>query len=94
MYGSIFRMRPIAGKTQELKDIFLKEGHRPAGMKNAFMLTEDADGSVWGMGVFEDEKAYRDNASDPAQDARYQRFRALLQADPEWHDGSIEQMPS
>ena len=29
------------------------------------------------------------NADSPAQDARYRQFRALLEADPEWHDGEI-----
>lgn len=93
MYGSIFRMRPKAGKTAELKAVFMEGGRRPKGMTAAYMLTEDKDGSVWGMGVFEDEKTYRDNAASPEQNAMYERFRALIEADPEWHDGAIEAMP-
>ena len=31
------------------------------------------------------------NADDPAQNERYTAFRALMEADPEWHDGTIEE---
>ena len=31
------------------------------------------------------------NADDPAQHERYVAMRALLAADPEWHDGAIEE---
>ena len=72
----------------------MNDKRRPVGMKDAFLLTEDADGTVWGFAVFESEKSYRDNAADPAQNAEYERFRAVSQADPEWHDGSIEQQPN
>jgi hypothetical protein len=44
--------------------------------------------------VFEDEKSYRANAADPSQGEQYQKYRALLDADPEWHDGTIEQRPA
>ena len=93
MYGSIFKMRPKAGKTAELKAVFMDDSRRPKGMKAAYMLTEDKGGNVWGLGVFEDEKTYRDNAASPEQNAEYERFRALIEADPEWHDGTIEAMP-
>lgn len=93
MYGSVFRMRPLAGKTAEFKAIFIDAEARPRGMVAAYMLTEDKDGSIWGLGVFEDEKTYRDNAASPEQNEEYERWRALLQADPEWHDGTIESMP-
>jgi len=39
--------------------------------------------------VFESEEAYKRNAGSPEQDARYRKFRELLAADPEWHDGTI-----
>ena len=92
MYGSVFKMRPIKGKTDELKAVFMDDSRRPKGMTAAYMLVDDKDGSVWGMGVFDNEKSYRDNAASPEQDKEYQRFRALLEADPEWHDGTIEAM--
>jgi quinol monooxygenase YgiN len=39
--------------------------------------------------LFESEEAYKRNAASPEQDARYQKIRALLASDPEWHDGEI-----
>jgi hypothetical protein len=93
MYGSAFRLRPKAGMAAQVRDVMMSDPRRPKGMVNAYLLTEDKAGDVWGFAVFADEKAYRDNAADPAQDAQYQKFRALLESDPEWHDGSIVQRP-
>ena len=93
MYGSIFKMRPKSGKSQELRDVMLTMDRRPKGMVTAYLLNEDSAGNVWGLAVFQDEKTYRDNAADPGQDAQYQKFRALLDSDPEWHDGNIDQRP-
>lgn len=39
--------------------------------------------------AFKDKESYHANARDPKQDERYQRMRAILVADPEWHDGEI-----
>ncbi len=39
--------------------------------------------------MFESKDAYAANAGSPGQDARYQKMRAMLQSDPEWHDGEI-----
>jgi spermidine synthase len=93
MYGSAFRLRPKAGMAAQVRDVMMSDPRRPKVMVNAYLLTEDKAGDIWGFAVFADEKAYRDNAADPAQDAQYQKFRALLASDPEWHDGSIEQRP-
>jgi hypothetical protein len=94
MFGSVFKMRPKAGKAAELRQVMMSNPRRPEGMITAYLLSEDANGDVWGMAVFEDEKTYRANAADPSQGEQYQKFRALLEADPEWHDGSIEQRPA
>jgi len=40
---------------------------------------------------FEDRATYDKNADDPAQHQRYREYRALMEDDPEWHDGEIEQ---
>lgn len=93
MYGSMFRMKPKAGKAQELRDTMMGSDRRPAGMKTAYLLSEDSDGAVWGLAIFDDEKTYRANADDPAQGELYQKFRGLLESDPEWHDGTIVQRP-
>jgi hypothetical protein len=92
MYGSVFRMRPRSGTRDQLRDVMMSNTRRPRGMVAvaAYLLKEDASEDAWVRAVFEDEQSYRDNANDPAQDADYRRFRELLEADPEWHDGSIE----
>ncbi len=94
MFGSVFKMRPQAGKSAELRQVMMGSPRRPDGMVTAYLLAEDASGDVWGFAVFKDEKAYRDNAADPAQNELYTKFRPLLDADPEWHDGNIEQRPA
>ncbi len=93
MFGSVFKMRPMAGKAAELQKVMMDDARRPKGMVTAYLLNEDSAGNVWGLGIFEDEASYRANASDPAQDAQYRKFRALLEVDPEWHDGTIVQRP-
>ena len=90
MYGSVFRMRPKSGMAQQLRDVMMNNDRRPKGMVAAYLLSEDASETVWGLAVFEDQQTYRDNANDPEQDVQYRRFRELLEADPEWHDGSID----
>jgi hypothetical protein len=93
MYGSVFKMRPKPGKAEELRDYLMAVQRRAPGHITAYILTEDSGGNVWGFGVFEDEKLYRANSSDPEQGKIYEHFRALLESDPEWHDGSIAQRP-
>lgn len=92
MYGSVFRMKPKAGvSAQQVEEVMMANDRTPPGMKSALILQEDGGGYLWGIAVFADEKTYRANASDPGQDAEYQKFRALLDADPEWHDGTISE---
>jgi hypothetical protein len=89
-FGSVFKMKPKAGKKQALIDLF-KNGRQPGDMKGFLMAhVFDAGNEVWGVAVFANEKAYRDNANDPAQDKEYRQMRELLESDPEWHDGEVE----
>jgi hypothetical protein len=94
MYGSVFKMRPKVGKAAELRQAMMSNPRQPDGMVTAYLLDEDAAGAVWGVAIFRDEKSYRANAADPSQNEQYQKYRALLDADPEWHDGDIEQRPA
>jgi hypothetical protein len=59
----------------------------PKGFVKAYSVESGDD--IWVMAIFEDEASYRANASSPEQDRDYQEMRALLDADPEWHDGVI-----
>jgi len=49
-------------------------------------LDVDWEGLVVG---FESREAYHTNAASPEQAERYAALRALMDADPEWHDGDI-----
>ena len=92
MFGSVFRMQAKPGKKQELIQAMMDNARKPAGMRGAYMYDTGGD-EVWGVAIFDDEKTYRANASDPAQDKEFQVWRALLAADPEWHDGNITAWP-
>jgi hypothetical protein len=89
-FGTVFKMKPKAGKKQAVIDSF-KNGRSPDDMKG-FVIAHvfDAGDEVWGVAVFASEKAYRDNASDPATDKDYRQWRKLLKSDPKWHDGTVE----
>ncbi|MGD9894644.1 MAG: putative quinol monooxygenase [Dehalococcoidia bacterium] len=90
MYGTIARMQVKLGAETELVALSRAfEGQIP-GHLGTYVYRSDADPNVYWMAVaFTDKAAYHANAQSPEQDARYQQMRALLAADPEWHDGAI-----
>ena len=90
MYGSVFKMKAKAGAKGDLISLMDDEMRTRVlkGVRASYLLDGGGD-EVWGVAVFDDEKTYRENAASPEQDAAYRRMRALLQADPEWHDGAI-----
>jgi len=94
MYGTIARMRPKPGQTKAIVAMMEEwERTRRSKIKGAvatYVYKPDRKPDELVMAVvFQDKKTYRANADDPEQDKWYQRFRALLQADPEWEDGEI-----
>ena len=46
-------------------------------------------GEIFLVAVFASREAYWANAQSPEQNERFHELRALLVADPEWHDGEI-----
>lgn len=90
MFGSAFLVKPKPGQKDKLLALFSEDmqGSQPKGFVCSYTL-EKANGDIWVLAVFDDEKTYRDNASSPEQDKNYRRMRELLQADPEWNDGTI-----
>ena len=91
MYGSVPRWRVKDGMQNALEQLaeeLLRE--RPTGSRAVYLYRSDADPmEYWVVGVFESKDAYASNSNTPEQDARYRRLRALMDADPEWHDGEI-----
>lgn len=95
MYGTIARLHPRQGRTDEL--LAVGESMRSApmpGFRSAYMFRPDRNPyyreTLFLVAIFEDADTYRANAASPEQDARYQEMRALLEDDPEWMDGSFE----
>lgn len=92
MYGSIFRMRPKAGRASEVSALFQEWGDTRArqvpGVRAGYVLapTNHPDQLI-GVAVFKDRATYVANADTPEQNQWYLRIRELLEADPEWEDG-------
>ncbi len=91
MYGTVARMQAKPGAEQQLlQQLRDFEEAKVPGFVMTHVFQMDADPSVLYMAVvFDSKEAYWANARSPEQDARYQQMRALLAADPEWHDGEI-----
>jgi hypothetical protein len=89
-FGSIFRMAVRPGRKADLKKLMTDQRAQPVrGMQSVHLFDTGGD-ELWGVAIFKNEKMYRDNASSPEQNQRYQQFRALLETDPEWHDANIQ----
>jgi quinol monooxygenase YgiN len=91
MYGTVARMRAKPGTGEQFSALAAEyEDLDVAGFVATYIYRLDDNPDDYYMAVlFEDRESYRRNAEDPAQDARYQRMRALLEADPKWHDGEV-----
>ncbi|MEO7000633.1 MAG: antibiotic biosynthesis monooxygenase [Ktedonobacterales bacterium] len=91
MYGTVARMNLKSGAqdqlAQQLRDF---TALNVPGFVATYTYQSDANPNECYMAViFENKAAYDTNAQSAAQDARYQKIRALLESDPEWHDGAI-----
>ena len=91
MYGTIARLRVKPGRMDDLiHETRSFENLDVPGFEATYLLGADTDeNEAWIVALFVDRDSYRFNAESPEQDARYRRMRALLEADPEWHDGEI-----
>ena len=91
MYGSVSRWRVKEGKQDELEQLAAEVmNDRAPGSRAVYMYRSDGDPrEYWVAGVWESREAYTSNSSTPEQNARFGRLRALLESDPEWHDGEI-----
>lgn len=91
MYGTVaqFHAKPgteaqLAAYNRDIGSIAIP------GITATYVYRLDADPNTYFLAViFKSKEAYLANAADPKQDERYRRLRALLAADPEWHDGEV-----
>lgn len=92
MFGTVFFMKPLAGKEEEVKNIFKEwsTSVKPTvkGAKAGYLYTL-ADGRMVGVAVFESKEDYMANANNPTQDEWFKKLRANLELDPLWNDGEV-----
>jgi hypothetical protein len=87
MYGTVMRAKVIPGNRPAVVAL-MGESLETKGFRATYVLLPDDDENAVVAGViFEDQDTYSANAHDPATEAWYGRFRALLEDDPEWTDG-------
>jgi len=92
MYGTCARTRVKPENRQALRDLLQRQSYGDVeGFKSSYILWENEGDVAWLFAVFQDRATYDRNADDPAQNDRYLEYRALLEEDPEWHDGEIEE---
>lgn len=92
MYGTIAKARVKAGKAEELSKLMGDRAGKIPGIVFELMHQCDHDPQeVYLVVGFESKDAYQTNAASPEQHAEYLQYRALLESDPEWHDGTIIQ---
>lgn len=91
MYGSVSRWRVKEGRQEEFETLSREVMQdRPPGSRSVMLYRSDADPlEYWVVGAFDNREAYTNNSATPEQNARFERMRALMQSDPEWHDGEI-----
>jgi quinol monooxygenase YgiN len=92
MYGTVARMKVKPGSLEALQQQMasLESDLSAGGWQSTTVYQSDSDpNELWIAVVFESKEAYRKNAESPEQNSRYEQMRALLDADPEWHDGEV-----
>ncbi len=89
MYGTVARMRIPQARIGELRTLMEEIGGReiPGFLGSHLLVPEDGRDEALLAVFFADRASYRANADDPAMHQDYLRYRALLEADPEWTDG-------
>ncbi|MBI4571365.1 MAG: antibiotic biosynthesis monooxygenase [Chloroflexi bacterium] len=92
MYGTIGHMKAKPGKLAEImkqQDNF-NTTRKVKGYIGDYVFRMDNDPDEFMLVIlFQDKASYHANAGDPEQDKEYQALRALLSADPHWHDGEV-----
>ena len=92
MYGTVARIRVKPENREAFQKVTEGQGYgEVSGFVTSYVLFENDGDTAWLFGIFTDREAYERNADDPAQHERYVEYRALLEDEPEWHDGEIAQ---
>jgi hypothetical protein len=94
MFGTIFSLKPQPGQEENIQKLFetweSDRGSEVEGVIGGYLFkTGYQAGEMTGVAIFSSPETFRDNAATPTQDEWYRRLRALLVADPEWHDSEV-----
>jgi quinol monooxygenase YgiN len=91
MYGTVARFQVKPGALQQVQQLSREfEAALVPGFVFQHVYQMDASQDQLFLAVaFESKAAYLANADSPEQQDRYRRYRELLVAEPEWHDGEI-----
>jgi heme-degrading monooxygenase HmoA len=85
-------MRIKPGAEEELMRVSREDTAQIDGFAFEHVFRSDSDPlEFWLVVGFESKEAYQANAASPEQHQRYVRYRDMMTADPEWHDGEIVQ---
>lgn len=89
MYGTVARMKVRRDKVDELRALMQEVESRPIeGYRGTnILIPDDGRDEIVMVVYFDDKASYVKNADDPRMHEDYVRYRALLDADPEWTDG-------
>jgi quinol monooxygenase YgiN len=91
MYGTVARLRLKRGMESRLQEVLkvYEEVKVPGYVASYVYRLDNSPNEYYLSVIFENRELYRANASSPEQDARYRKLAALLDGEPQWHDGEI-----
>lgn len=89
MYGTVAKVQVNPDKIEEIQMLSHEMGLAPGQMARYVYQMDANPNELFLVAVFESRAAYQANAASPEQHQRYLQMRALLNSDPEWHDGEI-----
>ena len=92
MYGTVAKVRVKPENREKLQQVVTQGDQSTVdGYVTSYVLWENEGDGGWLFAIFKDRATYEKNADDPAQHERYVAYRALMEDEPQWHDGEIEQ---
>ncbi|HEU5368687.1 MAG TPA: antibiotic biosynthesis monooxygenase family protein [Ktedonobacterales bacterium] len=91
MYGTVARLRLKPGAEARFIEIgrAFESAHIPGHVATHVYRTDADPNELYMAVIFTSKEAYQANATSPEQHARFQEMMAVLEREPEWHDGEI-----
>lgn len=91
MYGTVARLHLKPGMEEQLRALSdLESQLQIPGFVAQYVYRMDTDpNEMYLVVIFDSKASYTANAASAEQDARYRQMRAMLDAEPEWHDGEL-----